>query len=346
MTDLAQSYNAAPDLSPVLDGNIAANEEVVSIRPLFEDKSFPLLIEANQMGLDPTAWLKNNTLDVTHHLNNHGAILLRGFDIENEEDFRRTAAEFIPTLAKYMEGATPRTDLGKGTYTSTEFPQELSIAQHNELSYVKHWPMKIAFCCMVAASEGGATPIADVRQVYNFIDQDIREKFERLGWMLVRNYGNGLGPTWQKAFNTDKIEDVIAYCKEADIELEIISEHQVRTTQVRPAIHYHIHTNEPVWFNHAAFWHPSSLCPIIRKELVSQFGERELTYNTLYGDGTVIPDDVITHINEAYDKARVAFPWQKGDLLLMDNMLISHGRDPFKGDRRVLVSMGEPVAHS
>ncbi|MEH6384434.1 MAG: TauD/TfdA family dioxygenase [Colwellia sp.] len=346
MTEQAQTYNTAPELPQLLSRNLTVSEDLVSIRPMFKDNIFPLLIEAQQASSNPTTWLEENSSDVTYHLNNHGALLLRGFDIENEEDFRRAAAEFIPTLAQYMEGATPRTDLGKGTYTSTEFPNELSIAQHNELSYVKRWPMKIAFCCMIAATEGGATPITDVRQVYNFIDKNIREKFERLGWMLVRNYGNGLGPTWQKAFNTDDIEQVKTYCKESDIELEILSEQQIRTRQIRPAIHSHIHTNESVWFNHAAFWHPSSLCPIIRKELVSQFGEDALTYNTLYGNGTVIPDDVITHINQAYEKATVAFPWQKGDLLLMDNMLISHGRDPFKGERRVLVSMGEPVSHS
>lgn len=315
----------------------------VTEAPLFEDKSFPLQIRPLSGKINVAQWIADNQVQLQKHLRQYGAVLLRGFDLKDEADFRDAANRFIPTLAKYMEGATPRTDLGKGTYTSTEFPKELSIAQHNELSYITQWPMKIAFCCLIAAREGGATPIADVRQVYEFIDKDIREKFERLGWTLVRNFGNGLGPTWQKSFNTNNIEDVKAYCQNAQIELEVINPQQIRTRQTRPAIRRHVITNEPVWFNHAAFWHPSSLCPIIRKELVSQFGEDALTYNTLYGDGTVIEDEVIAHINEAYDKATVAFPWQEGDLLLMDNMLISHGRAPFEGDRRVLVSMGDPV---
>lgn len=316
----------------------------VHIAPLFADKPVPLLIAAANTNMDAAQWIASHYEDLSGYLQRYGAVLLRGFAIRDDDAFRAAAGRFIPVLAKYMEGATPRTDLGKGSYTSTEFPSELSIAQHNELSYITQWPMKIAFCCMVVAEEGGATPIADVRQVLSFIDPDIRAKFEATGWMLVRNYGNGLGPSWQKAFNTDDINEVKAYCQKAAIDLQIIDEHHIRTRQVRPAIRRHIHTGEPVWFNHAAFWHPSSLCPVIRKELVSQFGEDALTYNTLFGDGSTIPDHVITHINEAYQKATVSFPWQQGDLLLMDNMLVSHGRAPFKGKRRVIVSMGEPVA--
>ncbi|QTL36472.1 TauD/TfdA family dioxygenase [Pseudoalteromonas viridis] len=312
-------------------------------RFLPEGPSFPLVVEDTSGTHNAAQWVADNAAQIDQQLKQYGAILLRGFNVQNEDDFREVANEFIPTLAKYMEGATPRTNLGKGAYTSTEFPNELSIAQHNELSYIKQWPMKIAFSCMIPAQERGATPIADVRKVHDFIDADIKAKFEEHGWMLVRNYGNGLGPTWQKAFNTDDIEEVKAYCQQADVELEILSADQIRTRQVRPAIREHIHTGEKVWFNHAAFWHPSSLCPVIRKELVSQFGEEALTYNTMYGDGSVIPDEVIEHINEAYKKATVTFLWEKGDVLLMDNMLVSHGRDPFKGERRVVVSMGEPV---
>lgn len=308
-----------------------------------EGPQFPIVVEDVQHTHSAAQWVENNAELIDVYLKQHGAILLRGFDVKDENDFREVANTFIPNLAKYMEGATPRTNLGKGAYTSTEFPPELSIAQHNELSYIKQWPMRITFSCLIPAQEQGATPIADVRKVCELIDDSVKAKFEEHGWMLVRNYGNGLGPTWQKAFNTDDIEEVKKYCQQADVELEIISEEQIRTRQVRPAIHKHVHTGEAVWFNHAAFWHPSSLCPLIRKELVSQFGEDALTYNTLYGNGDIIPDDVVEHINEAYKQATVTFLWQKGDVLLMDNMLVSHGRDPFKGDRRVVVSMGEPV---
>jgi alpha-ketoglutarate-dependent taurine dioxygenase len=43
---------------------------------------------------------------------------------------------------------------------------------------------------------------------------------------------------------------------------------------------------------------------------------------------------------EACDRHTFGIPWQKGDVALLDNMKISHGRMPFEGDRRILVAMG------
>jgi alpha-ketoglutarate-dependent taurine dioxygenase len=47
-------------------------------------------------------------------------------------------------------------------------------------------------------------------------------------------------------------------------------------------------------------------------------------------------------IRGAYDSETVKFDWQRGDLLLVDNMLVAHGREPFTGNRKVLVAMAEP----
>jgi alpha-ketoglutarate-dependent taurine dioxygenase len=44
-----------------------------------------------------------------------------------------------------------------------------------------------------------------------------------------------------------------------------------------------------------------------------------------------------------YREAAVCFAWQKGDLLMVDNMLVAHGRAPFTGPRRILVAMAEKI---
>lgn len=99
-----------------------------------------------------------------------------------------------------------------------------------------------------------------------------------------------------------------------------------------------------VWFNHAVFFHVSTLKPTIRKALLAEFSEEELPHNTYYGDGSPIEPDVLDEIRTAYQQEAVIFPWQVGDILMLDNMLTAHGRQPFLGRRKVVVGMAEPFS--
>src|SRR5262249_14514826 len=119
-------------------------------------------------------------------------------------------------------------------------------------------------------------------------------------------------------------------------------EEHLRTRQVRPAIVKHPGTGESLWFNHVAFWHVSSLEERVRDAMLSIFKEEGLPYNTYYGGGGAIDPFVVEELREAYRRETVAFPWERGDLLLLDNMLVAHGRNPFQGQRKVLVAMGDP----
>jgi alpha-ketoglutarate-dependent taurine dioxygenase len=304
--------------------------------------SFPLVIKATRPGIAVSEWAADHRDLVEARLLTHGAILFRGFhgaDHHALEDFNGAIQlELMP----YMEGATPRTQVGAHVYTSTEFPPEHAIALHNELSYVLTWPMKIIFFCITPAAEGGETPIADGRRVLERIPPAIRDRFAEKGWMLVRNFGDRLGLPWQRAYRTSNRTEFEQYAAEARVLVEWKNGGRLRTRQVRPAIAVHPRTGDPVWFNHIAFWHASSLPADVRELLVAEFGEDGLPYNTYYGDGSPIEDAVVEVLRAAYDAETVAEPWNAGDLLLADNMLVAHGRRPFSGPRKIIVSMGEP----
>ena len=79
----------------------------------------------------------------------------------------------------------------------------------------------------------------------------------------------------------------------------------------------------------------------MRESLTALFREEDLPRNVYYGDGTPIEESVMQEIGVAYDRATVAFPWQQGDILMVDNMLVAHGRKPFSGARKIVVAMGE-----
>jgi len=92
------------------------------------------------------------------------------------------------------------------------------------------------------------------------------------------------------------------------------------------------------------FWHLWSLAPAVRESMLAVFDEKDVPYNVFYGDGSVIENAVIEHITEAYNSETVAFPWQEGDVLMLDNMLVAHGRNPFTGPRKVIVAMADPCS--
>lgn len=303
--------------------------------------TLPLVIQPDQDNLILSDWVRSNRAFIEAHLQRHGGLLFRGFGLTSQSDFEDLLEALALPLMRYFEGATPRTELGDHIYTSTEFPADQSIALHNELTYVTTWPMKILFFCQQPAASGGATPIADVRKVLRRLSPAVVGRFLEHGWMLVRNFGD-LGLSWQTSFHTQASGEVEAYCRQARIEWEWRSGSRLRTKQARRAIAMHPRTGEEVWFNHVAFWHVSSLVEAAREAMRDFFSEEELPYNTYYGDGSPIEDEVVEEIREAYRKERVEFGWERGDLLLLDNMLVAHGRNPFAGERQILVAMGEP----
>lgn len=315
----------------------------VSFGEVQPGESLPRLVSPAMKNVELSAWAGTNFALLEEQLARHGGLLFRGFELSGQEGFERFLNAIPVALTGYIEGATPRTRLGQKVYSSTEFPPEHAIAPHNELSYVTSWPMKIFFFCVKAAAGGGETPIADVRRVYERIDPRIRDTFRDKGWMLVRNFREGFGPTWQKSYQTEDKEQVESYFRQAAIDFEWLDGGQLRTRQVRPAIARHPHGGELVWFNHVAFWHVSSLEPGTRAMLL-EAGEENLPYNTYYGDGSRIEDEVAAHLREAYQAELRMFAWHPGDLLMLDNMLVAHGRSPFQGERKILAAMGEPCS--
>lgn len=313
---------------------------------LDETKNFPLLVEPNICDLKLSGWVQNKREWLAQSLAQYGAILLRGFEVNTAEDFEQVAAATGLPLIAYDEPSTRRTAVGDNIYTSTEYPDALTIPLHNELSYSANWPLKLFFFCLQPAAMGGETPIADSRKVYQLLDAELREKFIRKQVMYVRNYGGGMGLSWQAVFRTDDRNEVETYCCANNIDFEWRAKDDLRTRQVRPAVARHPQSGELVWFNQAHVHHISSLTETLRRTLLEISGDDDapLDINAFYGDGSAIEPDALDAVREAYSSATVAVAWQRGDVLMLDNMLAAHGRQPFTAPRKILVAMAEPVS--
>ena len=309
---------------------------------LDSERKLPLVIEPSVNDLDPIAWAETQRELIAHELDQHGALLFRGFDIRSVERFEQFIRVTSNGALPYHERTSPRSQVSGNIYTSTDYPATESIFLHNEQSYNLQFPLKIYFFCLTPATSGGETPIADTRKILDAIRPDIRDRFAKYGYVFTRNFGNGFGLTWQQAFQTHDKTEVEQYCSQHEIKCTWLEDDHLRTTQLRPAIARHPRTGNPAWFNHATFFHVSTLSPLMRDFLLSQFAEDDLPNNTYYGDGSRIEPDVLDHLRQAYLKEKVVFPWQQFDVLMVDNMLASHAREPFSGDRRVVTGMADP----
>lgn len=321
-------------------------EKLVNEACLREGVMLPLVIQPAVEGINLERWVRDNREGVEHRLRRHGAILFRNFNVATIERFDNFVARAADDVLEYRERSSPRSQLKGTVYTSTDYPPDQRIFLHNEHSYSKTFPLKLFFGCIRAAQEGGETPLADTRRVMRRIAPKIRQRFAEKRWMYVRNFGDGFGLPWQTVFQTTDRIAVEQYCRRAQVECEWKDGNRLRTRQVRPAIAEHPHTGESVWFNHITFFHVSTLEAKVREAVQAEFREEDLPNNTYYGDGSPIEASVLDELREAYSAEAVSFPWQDGDVIMLDNMMTSHGRAPFVGPRTIIFSMAEPYTRT
>lgn len=336
------SNSSKPSLKSLGIAKRQAVTDLVQITPLIAENSLPLLMQATVEGVNLVAWAANNQELIKKNLLKHSGILFRNFQVKEVAEFEQFIEVVARNLVEYRDRSSPRSAIQGKIYTSTDHPANQKILLHSENSYAANWPLKIFFHCVTPAQQGGETPIADTRKIYQRISPEVIEKFAEKQVMYVRNFGDGFGLPWQTVFQTKKPETVEEFCYHNSIKFEWKAGNKLRTYSHRPAIARHPITGEMVWFNHALFFHISSLEMTIRESLLAEFGEEDLPQNTYYSDGSPIESEVLDEIRNAYQQETVIFPWLTGDILMLDNMLAAHGRQPFLGKRKVIVGMAEP----
>jgi alpha-ketoglutarate-dependent taurine dioxygenase len=303
----------------------------------------PLLLQSAVKGVALQDWMGKHREFIEAQLDQSGSVLFRGFGIETADELSSLIKVLAGEPLEYQERSSPRTQVGDNVYTSTDYPARKSIILHNENSYQNVWPLKTFFLCITPATSGGETPLADCRRVLARLSPQTHRRFKEKKWMLVRNFNDGFGLTWQSVFQTDDTAEAERHCRANQIDVEWKDGQRLRTKAIRTAIVKHPRTGEYVWFNHALFFHISSVEAGMREALLAEFDEYDLPSNTFYGDGEPVEPHVIEEVREAYRQETVAFKWERGDMLVLDNMLVAHGRSPYVGARQILVGMAQPV---
>jgi hypothetical protein len=311
-------------------------------QPLNPGQRMPLLVRLLEGDVSAAEYVHAQRAHLLAQVDACGAVVLRGFRVPDAEAFSAFIDALHVAPMPYTYRSTPRTQVASGVYTATEYPADREIPLHNENAYQRNWPNKIAFCCLQPATTGGETPLADMHAVEAQLGADLIERFARLGVRYDRVYYDGFDLPWQEVFQSEDRADVERFCAAQQIACQWLEDGGLKTSQVSPGTQRHPLNGRTYYFNQAHLFHPSSLGEDVLEYLLDAFGADGLPRNACYGNGEPIDDATLTRVREAFAGAAVDIAWQRGDIVLADNLQVAHGRRSYTGARRVLTSLLEP----
>ncbi|MFP3599147.1 TauD/TfdA family dioxygenase [Chryseobacterium sp. SIMBA_029] len=313
------------------------NINPVDITYSLTTQEYPVVFTAKEKYLLLHEWITLNKNLVKENLYKYGAILFRNFNSDIAgNSFKEIVANYVEETIEYDLGAGNRSKVIDNIYISTFHPKEEDLEMHNEMSYTSFWPKEIMFYCETPSLGDGATPLCDGRKIWNLLKPETKKKFTDLSIMYVRKLGGMFGgQTWQMVFDTDDKTVAEKKCAENNIDFEWQDNDVMVMKWIGPVTVVHPVTQEICWFNHCYFFNSIMLNNDMKTVLTIQ----DIPFYCYYGDGSAIEIETLMELKDVYEKTKSCFLWEKGDLLLVDNILISHGRNSFKGERKVLVAM-------
>ena len=302
----------------------------------------PPILRAEAAG-DAPGWAAEHRDALRAGVAEHGAVLVRGLGLRDADETIAVYRRLATSLMTEKEAFARRQVYADGVYSSATWPANQPMCMHHELSYRLEVPSLLLFACLGAPTRGGATAVSDSPTVLNALPKDLTERFERDGWILTRSYNEEIGATLAEAFGTEDRGTIERYCRGNAIEFAWQPDGGLHTWQRRSAVVHHPVTGQRCWFNQIAFLNEWTIDPEVREYLVDMYGDEGLPFNTRFGTGEPLTEEIVEMINAVYEATTLREPWQAGDLMLVDNIRTAHSREDYEGPREILVGMADPV---
>jgi len=319
----------------------------------YNEISFPLCIKPTTevLSSDPlelAKWAASESSGLESLVKRHGAILLRGFgaSLATPESFCAFIEDGIqlPNFPYALGNAVRTAIVRDRVFTANESPPDKPIPWHHELAQTPVYPERILFYCDFPASQGGETPILLSTAVYANIEQkhpDFLEKLGRVGVVYSRimtahdRPSSAIGRGWWGTFGAKTKEEAEKALSKRGYNYEWLPEDKLREiSPVLDAVKKVQGSGKHAFFN----------------QMVAVWNGWKDEFNTpedcvRFGDGSKLDPVVMGDVTEILDQHKVSIPWEKGDILYIDNMQVQHSRAPFVGKRKVLASLANaPLA--
>ncbi|WP_282689671.1 MULTISPECIES: TauD/TfdA family dioxygenase [unclassified Streptomyces] len=263
------------------------------------------------------------------------ALVFRGFDVTPED---LSGVLDLLLSNRCGPGAEVPGRIPGGVRCAAADRPETTVWPYNKMSAARAWPARLAMYCETAPLSGGASMVVDGAAWLAALDPGLRELFlPGVRYVRYLHDGPGLGESWRSVFGTECRDQVELLLEGAGEEWAWRADGGIQVSRVRPATVEHPATGDEVWFNQIHRWHPAGCGP--RDALSQMLPDDQLPWNVTLVDGTSVSDRTVSEICGRGLAAAVDIPWNRGDLMLLDNVSLAHGRRPFTGARRIRVAM-------
>jgi alpha-ketoglutarate-dependent taurine dioxygenase len=285
--------------------------------------------------------------EVVAHFRRSGAILFRNFAVETE-DFLQFTAAYCRDFSTYQGGGFRWGSLDRRKInendtllTVTGSTQSFGIPLHGEMYYMSRRPTLLWFYCESPPTATGETTLCDGAELYKRLSAPAREYFLSNRLKYVRHLLDG---EWQVAFQTPEMSSLRRWCVENEATLTEHDDGSVTVEYVSSAIRKGHSAGGDVFINNLLVIHSAEQA--IRAGVAAEIIDLPRNACPLVvrlEDGSEIPAALVEEIEETANEISIKHAWRKGDVLLVDNTRILHGRKKCQGSgRNIYVRMGEP----
>lgn len=288
-----------------------------------------------------TNWVSGQKDELLRQAASHGAVILRGFSLSSAEDFDAVITSLSLSNFPYKKSLSNavRVNRTERVFTANEAPSDVDILFHHEMAQTPIFPKWIMFFCERAADEGGATQLCRSDWLFERLADEC-SKFIRNCEQKGLQYSNvmpadddaksGMGRSWRSTLGVDSAEAAEQRLAALNYSHQWLDDGCLRaTTPPLPAV-MEVAPGRKTFFN----------------QLIAAYGGWKDSRNDpadaiRHGDGSKLDANAVQQAIEISEELSFEAHWQTGDVALIDNTVVMHGRRPFVGTRKVLASLAE-----
>ena len=300
--------------------------------------------------------LKDRFFDI---VDREGALLFRDAGIDGPVRY----AEFLASIDfrhhSYVGGTAPRTDLGRGVYTATDLPPDTTVMIHQEMAYLDDVPDYISFYCHEPPDNGQKTHlIGDMRRVSAELPDELERKYRGERARLRRTLRTeGSEPvvsrrekSWQEVLGTGDRREAAAIAERKGWDLNWTADGSLIFLQ-EPARFFRPHpVHGEMWCSQGLHYQPMGRRLVAERDgrmgdalrIATAMKEAPDSIDAmLMEDGSRVPPEDCAAWFELCTAAETSYALRRGEMIILDNMLMAHGRSTFTGTRTMYAALGD-----